>query len=64
MIGTFFYARGRRPGMSQAESSSVPLWWVLAFVVLALGLGALAVVSSGGSLVAPGAALLPRFLAA
>lgn len=38
--------------MSQAESGSVPIWWILAFVVVALGLGAWAVVSVGGSLVA------------
>ncbi|WP_200862284.1 hypothetical protein [Candidatus Halobonum tyrrellensis] len=47
--------------MSQAESSSVPLWWILVFVVLALGLGALAVVSSGGSLIAPAEAIFPAF---
>ncbi len=38
--------------MSQAESGRVPLWWVIVFVVLALGLGAYAVTTSGGTLVA------------
>ncbi|WP_435067389.1 hypothetical protein [Haloplanus sp. C73] len=34
-----------------AESNAVPLWWILAFLVLALGLGALTVAAVGGSLV-------------
>ena len=45
--------------MSQAESGAVPLWWILVFVVLALGLGAWAVVSVGGSLIASGGVVLP-----
>jgi len=39
-----------------AESNAVPLWWILVFLVLALGLGAFAVSTVGGSLIA-GAAL-------
>jgi hypothetical protein len=35
-----------------AESNAVPLWWILVFLVLALGLGALAVSTVGGSLIA------------
>jgi len=34
------------------ESNSIPLWWVLLFLVLALGLGAFAVSTVGGSLIA------------
>ncbi|WP_299335745.1 hypothetical protein [Haloplanus sp.] len=34
------------------ESNSVPLWWVLLFLVLALGIGALVVSAVGGSLIA------------
>jgi hypothetical protein len=34
------------------ESNAVPLWWVLVFLVLTLGLGALAVSAVGGSLIA------------
>jgi predicted secreted protein len=34
------------------ESNSVPTWWILLFLVLALGLGALAVSAVGGSLIA------------
>lgn len=34
-----------------AEDDTVPLWWVLVFLLLALGLGALAVSAVGGSLV-------------
>ncbi|WP_262342849.1 hypothetical protein [Haloplanus rubicundus] len=40
-----------------AESNAVPLWWILVFLVLALGLGALAVSTVGGSLIA--GAVLP-----
>jgi hypothetical protein len=40
-----------------AESNAVPLWWILVFLVLALGLGAFAVSSVGGSLIA--GAVLP-----
>jgi hypothetical protein len=35
-----------------ADSDSVPFWWVLLFVLLALGLGAATVVGVGGSLIA------------
>ncbi|WP_435127500.1 hypothetical protein [Halobaculum sp. D14] len=47
--------------MSQVESrdSSVPLWWILVFLVLALGLGAYAINVVGGSLVTPPPGLLP-----
>mgnify|MGYP000023548045 CR=1 FL=1 len=44
--------------MSEAGNDSVPIWWILVFIVLALGLGAIAVLSVGGSLITPGA-LLP-----
>lgn len=37
--------------MSQAENGRIPLWWIVVFVLLALGLGAYAVTSSGGALV-------------
>ncbi len=37
--------------MSDAENGSVPLWWILVFLLLALGAGAYAVTSIGGSLV-------------
>jgi hypothetical protein len=40
-----------------AESNAVPLWWILVFLVLALGLGAFAVSTVGGSLIA--GAVLP-----
>jgi hypothetical protein len=33
-------------------SNSIPLWWVLLFLVLSLGIGALAVSAVGGSLIA------------
>jgi len=45
--------------MSQAGNDSVPLWWVLVFIVLALGLGAVAVLAVGGSLITPAGAVLP-----
>ena len=35
-----------------AESNAVPFWWVLVFLLLALGIGAFAVSSVGGSLIA------------
>lgn len=38
--------------MSHAENGRVPLWWVIVFVLLALGLGAYAITTSGGSLIA------------
>ncbi|WP_338740953.1 hypothetical protein [Haloplanus salilacus] len=34
------------------ESNSIPLWWILLFLVLALGIGAFAVSAVGGSLIA------------
>lgn len=33
------------------EPNAVPLWWILVFLALALGLGALAVSTVGGSLI-------------
>ncbi|QLG63519.1 hypothetical protein [Halorarum salinum] len=39
-------------GDVRAENGDVPLWWILTFLLLALGLGAYAVTSSGGSLIA------------
>ncbi|MFD1632654.1 hypothetical protein ACOZ4L_07655 [Haloplanus ruber] len=35
-----------------AESNTIPFWWVLLFLLLSLGIGALAVSSIGGSLIA------------
>ncbi|MGM0592776.1 MAG: hypothetical protein ACQETI_14350 [Halobacteriota archaeon] len=35
-----------------AKRDSVPLWWVVLFVLLALGLSAAAILSVGGSLIA------------
>jgi len=34
------------------ESNAIPLWWILVFLVLTLGVGALAVSAVGGSLIA------------
>ncbi|MFB6195717.1 MAG: hypothetical protein ABEI80_06070 [Haloplanus sp.] len=34
------------------ESNAIPLWWILLFLLLALGLGAFVVSSLGGSLIA------------
>ncbi|CQR51308.1 hypothetical protein BN996_02682 [Haloferax massiliensis] len=45
---------------SMAESESVPFWWIVLFLVLALGSGAAVVFSVGGSLIS-GAAVLPFF---
>jgi hypothetical protein len=45
--------------MSEAGNDSVPIWWILVFIVLALGLGAVAVLSVGGSLITPAGTLLP-----
>lgn len=42
---------------SDPESDAVPRSWIVAFLLLALGLGAAAVLAVGGDLV-PGAALL------
>lgn len=39
------------------SSTSISLWWVLLFLVLALGAGAGIVLAVGGSLVASGAFL-------
>ncbi|WP_380674409.1 hypothetical protein [Salinigranum sp. GCM10025319] len=35
-----------------ADSDTVPFWWVVLFVLLALGLGAATVLGVGGSLIA------------
>jgi hypothetical protein len=43
---------------ANAESDAVPFWWVVVFIVLALGAGAATVLAVGGSLVA-NAAVLP-----
>lgn len=40
-------------------STNVPFWWVLLFVVLALGAGAAIVVALGGSLISSPGVLLP-----
>jgi predicted secreted protein len=42
-----------------ADSDSVPLWWVVLFIVLALGAGVATVVAVGGSIVVPSSFLLP-----
>jgi predicted secreted protein len=47
--------------MSDSESDAVPLWWVVLFIVLALGAGAATVLAVGGSLVA-NAVALPLFV--
>ncbi|MFC6826806.1 hypothetical protein [Halopelagius fulvigenes] len=45
-----------------AESNSgVPFWWIVLFVLLALGAGALAVTSVGGTLVSAPEVLIPVF---
>jgi hypothetical protein len=35
-----------------ADSDAVPFWWVVLFLLLALGLGAVTVLGVGGSLIA------------
>jgi predicted secreted protein len=35
-----------------AESDSVPFWWLVLFLLLALGLGAATVLGVGGSIIA------------
>ncbi|WP_191965404.1 MULTISPECIES: hypothetical protein [Haloferax] len=40
-----------------AESESVPFWWIVLFLVLALGGGAITVWALGGSLVSAAIAL-------
>ena len=42
-----------------AESESVPFWWIVLFLLLALGAGGIAVLASGGSLVKSAGVLLP-----
>jgi hypothetical protein len=43
-----------------AENESIPFWWIALFVLLALGLGAAAVLAVGGSLIESGAgAIVP-----
>ena len=41
-----------------AESNSVPLWWVVLFLLLALGLGAATILAVGGSLVFSGGSVV------
>jgi hypothetical protein len=42
------------------SSTGVPFWWIVLFLVLALGAGALTVISVGGSLIAaPGGVVMP-----
>jgi hypothetical protein len=36
--------------MAASDGSDVPLWWIVAFLAMALGAGYLAVVFVGGSL--------------
>jgi hypothetical protein len=40
-----------------ADSTSVPFWWIVLFLLLALGAGAATVLAVGGSLVATVTAL-------
>jgi predicted secreted protein len=40
---------------ADTESDAIPLWWVVLFIVLALGAGAATVIAVGGSLVASAA---------
>jgi predicted secreted protein len=35
-----------------ADENSIPLWWIVLFLLLALGLGAAVVLAVGGSLIA------------
>lgn len=42
-----------------ANDTSVPFWWVLLFVVLALGVGAGAILFVGGDLLGSSGLLLP-----
>ncbi|WP_255150759.1 hypothetical protein [Halorarius halobius] len=49
--------------MSNAETdSSVPLSWIVVFLLLVLGLGAAVIVAVGGGLVAGGAGVLTPLL--
>ena len=48
--------------MAMAERDSVSSWWVVLFLLLAIGLGAVAVVAVGGSLVASGPGVLAPVL--
>lgn len=43
--------------MADSESGSVPFWWTALFLLLALGLAAIAIKMVGGDLVASGAFL-------
>ena len=40
------------------SSTNVPFWWILLFVLLALGAGAAIVLAVGGSLVSSGTGVL------
>lgn len=42
-----------------ADDSSVSFWWVLLFVLLALGVAAVAVLFVGGELIAPPGVVVP-----
>ncbi|WP_224270256.1 hypothetical protein [Haloprofundus salinisoli] len=42
-----------------AEDETVPFWWVVLFLALALGAGAIAVTSVGGSLIDSTGVVLP-----
>lgn len=44
-----------------AESDSIPFWWIVLFLLLALGAGGAAVLAVGGSLVSGTIALPPLF---
>ena len=42
-----------------AEANSVSFWWIVMFLILALGIGAVAVYAVGGTLIQSGGVLLP-----
>jgi hypothetical protein len=45
--------------MAMAESDSPSFWWIVLFLLLALGLGAAAVQFAGGTLINSGGFVLP-----
>jgi hypothetical protein len=45
--------------MSEARNDSVPMWWILVFLLLTLGVGAFVVTEVGGSLVTSAGVVLP-----
>jgi predicted secreted protein len=45
-----------------ADENSIPIWWIVLFLLLALGLGAAVVLAVGGSLIAGVALPAPMIL--